>query len=155
MSVASHPRRRLRSELGSLASVLAIPLGLLTVFPYEAIGFIPSPAPKSRAQCAFVSLTVEQERKMLAVARSAWQVGAEGVRGLRTEMSSGELPSTPMGAVLDVRNVRSDSGHLRTDFTPDSLPPSRGAARPSAIVGDPEPSEPSPSFSRDELLKID
>jgi hypothetical protein len=155
MSVAGHPRRRLRSELGSLASVLAIPVGLLMVFPYEAIGFVPSASPKSRAQCAFVSLTAEQERKMLAVARSAWQVGAEGVRGLRTEMAAGELPAAPMGAVLGVRSVRSDSGHLRTDFTPDSLPPSRGAAPPSAIVGDPEPTEPHPAFSRDELLKID
>lgn len=154
MTVVVHPRRRLRYDLCALALVLAIPLGLLLAFPYQAIGFVPREPAAASARCAFVTLTHEQERRILTAARSAWQVGAEAVRGLRVEMSAGELPPAPARAVLSVRDVRAEHDLSHADFEPAALPPSCGAMRPSALEQDANPAAPPPAFARDELLQL-
>ena len=124
------PRRRLRQELVSLALLLAIPVALACTFPYAAIGFRASPEPEESApHCAFVELSAQQERKVLAAARSAWQVDARGVRGMRLELSGGELPPTPMARVLPVR-AEGSAVRRQTGYAPDLLPPSVRAPKP-------------------------
>ena len=148
------PRRSLRQELVSLVLLLVIPVSLALAFPYASIGFMALPAPAEPVpHCAFVELSTKQERAALVAARSAWRVDARSVRGMRLELSGGELPATPMSRVLPTRAAGS-VGLRSTGYAPALLPPAVGAAAPTqlpAIEEDPV----TPAFSREELLKID
>jgi len=148
--------RRLRHELLSLALVAAVPVSLAIVFPYEAVGFrATGPGPRRAAPCAFVSLSAAEERAALAAARTAWQVDAKGVRGLRTDLSSGDLPPAPTRPVISVRRVRA-TGPAVASYLPNALPPTAAASRPAAIPPEAAPVPvPPPAFSREELLRID
>ena len=145
----------LRYEIFSFALVASVPVALAFAFPYEAIGFRAAArggAPS--AVCALVSLDAEEERAALAAARTAWQVDSTGVRGLRTDLSSGDLPPMPVRPVVPVRLARSLS-NADVGYAPNALPPTVGAPPPAGIVADAEPSAAKPAFSKEELLKID
>lgn len=153
-SLRAQPRRRLRHEIISLVLLLVIPVSILLAFPYEAIGFRAAPPRGARSpSCAFISLTADQERAALKVARSAWQVDAKGVKGLRLELSSGDLPSTPIARVLPVRAPQ-EAIRRTVGFAPNLLPPSTGAAAPVKLMSDKELPR-GPVFPRAELLEID
>lgn len=148
------PKRRLRHEIYSLLLMISIPLALAAVFPYEAIGFrvseaTPDPAPS----CAFVTLTADEERQALIAARAAWQVNTEDVRGLRADLSVGELPATPMVRVLQKRVPGGAAAVRATVYEPSVLPPTAAAVAPADLPPDGEGRK-SPAFSRDELLKV-
>lgn len=150
----ARPRRSVRQELVSLALLLAIPVALAIGFPYASIGFRAKPeTAASVPHCAFVELSEKQERAALVAARSAWQVDARGVRGMRLELSGGELPPTPMARVLPTRTADAADRRL-PGYVPNLLPPSVGAVAPVRLSASEE--EPTmPAFSREELLQID
>ena len=153
-AVCARPRRSVRHEVVSLTLLLSIPVSIAFVFPYSSLGFRPSPAPAASVpHCAFVELSEKQEHAALVAARSAWRVDARGVKGMRLELSGGELPPTPMVRVLPTR-VADSAGLRSTGYAPELLPPSVGAASPRQLPAIEE--EPvTPVFSREELLQID
>ncbi len=150
------PLRSLRHEAISLAEVAVIPIAVAMAFPYDAVGFrAEERARDSRPSCAFVTLSEEEERVALAAARTSWQVGAKGIRGLRTDISSGELPPAPMRLVMPER-LQGGTPTAPAEYTPNALPPTVAAPPPAAI--EPEESDDptaKQAFSREELLKID
>jgi len=82
-------------------------------------------------------------------------VDAKGVRGLRTDLSSGDLPPAPTRPVISVRRVRA-TGPAVASYLPNALPPTAAASRPAAIPPEAAPVPvPPPAFSREELLRID
>ena len=150
-----HLKRRLRNEIYSFVLMMAIPSALAIVFPYEAIGFrAVEPPESSAAHCAFVTLTAAEERLALTAARAAWQVNAEGVRGLRADLSVGELQPTPMVRVLGSRTFGETDASRATVYEPSVLPPSVGAPEPTALPMSEEGVRTS-AFTRDDLLRID
>ena len=108
---------------------------------------------ESRPSCSFVVLSEAEERVALAAARTSWQVGAKGVRGLRTDISSGELPPEPIRLVMPTRPKR-DEVFAPVEYTPNALPPSVAAPSP-AVIAPEAAAEQKKAFSREELLKID
>ena len=149
------PLRSLRHEAISLLEVAVIPVAIAFVFPYEAVGFRAEKCvQESRPSFAFVVLSEEEERVALAAARTSWQVGAKGVKGLRTDISSGELPPEPIRLVMPTRPKR-DEVFAPVEYVPNVLPPTVAAPAPAKIA--PEAADPGAkqAFSKEELLKID
>jgi len=150
------PLCSLRHEAISLLEIAVIPVAIAFVFPYEAVGFrAEKRAQESRPSCAFVVLSEEEERVALAAARTSWQVGAKGVKGLRPDISSGELPPVPLRLVMPTRPMR-DTSAAPVEYTPNMLPPTVAAPPPATIAPD-AAADPvaKQAFSKEELLKID
>ena len=148
------PLRSLRHEAISLLEVAVIPVAIAFVFPYEAVGFHADKRnQESGPSCAFVVLSEAEERVALAAARTSWQVGAKGVKGLRTDISSGELPPAPIRLVMPTRPKR-DEVFAPVEYMPNALPPSVAAPAPAKIAPE-AAAEQKKAFSREELLKID
>jgi len=149
-----HSLRSLRHEAILLFEIAVIPVAIAFVFPYEAVGFRAEKREQgSRPSFAFVVLSEEEERVALAAARTSWQVGAKGVRGLRTDISSGELPPAPIRLVMPTRPKR-DEVFAPVEYTPNALPPTVAAPAPAAISPEAAAAQ-KQAFSREELLKID
>jgi len=150
------PLRSLRHEAISLLEIAAIPAAIAFAFPYEAVGFRAEKREQERRpSCAFIGLSEEEERVALAAARTSWQVGAKGVKGLRIDISSGELPPAPVRLVMPTRPRRGTYAEL-AEYAPNVLPPTVAAPPPAAIAPD-AAADPAAkqAFSREELLKID
>ena len=150
------PLRSLRREAISLLEIAIIPAAIAFVFPYDAVGFRAEKREQgSSPSCSFVVLSEEEERVALAAARTSWQVGAKGVKGLRTDISSGELPPAPIRLVMPTRPKRVEV-FAPVEYTPNTLPPTVAAPAPAAIAPEVEPDPDAKRvFSKEELLKID
>ena len=150
------PMRSLRHEVLALFDIAVVPVMIALAFPYEAVGFrAETHKPARRTSCAFVVLSEEEERGALAAARTSWQVGVKGVKGLRTDISSGELPPVPIRPVMPKRLNGGTSAAL-AEYAPNVLPPSVAAPDPETIAPDvADKQEDKRTFSREELLKID
>ena len=148
--------RRLRYEIFSFALVASVPVAIALVFPYEAVGFhAKERAVAPVADCAFVSLDAAAEHEALAAARTAWQVDVKGVRGLRVDLSTGDLPPVPMRPVIRRRLTRAPEAGT-AEYVPNVLPPTVGAAAPGDIAtAADKPAESKQAFSKEDLLKID
>ena len=151
-----HSLRSLKHEAVLLFEIAVIPVAIAFVFPYEAVGFRAEKREhENRPSFAFVVLSEEEERVALAAARTSWQVGAKGVKGLRTDISSGELPPAPIRLVMPTRPKR-DEVFAPVEYTPNALPPTVAAPAPAAIAPEVEPDPDAKRvFSKEELLKID
>ena len=137
-----HSLRSLRHEAILLFEIAVIPIAIAFVFPYEAVGFrAEKREQQKRPSFAFVVLSEEEERVALAAARTSWQVGAKGVKGLRTDISSGELPPAPIRLVMPTRPKR-DEVFAPVEYTPNALPPTVAAPAPAAIAPPPPPPSP-------------
>jgi hypothetical protein len=158
MRVAAYrPRRKIRSEILQLSIAMVIPAIVFDAFPYKALRPVADSAAKDEARpatCAFVSLSPDDERRILAVARSAWHVDAESVRSLRLEMFVDEIPDVALPPVADIsvrkRNVR----NLPLPDRVDSPPTDMRAAEPGALDGNPRDTAASAAFTREELLNL-
>ncbi len=150
------PRRLLRHELYSLASVLAIPIAFLVVFPTEAIAFRPSPDREAEpASCAFVTLSDDEIAQAVSDARAAWRVGTEGVRKLRVDLSVETMPEEPHSTVMsaDEREPVPRATRLHYDAPP--FPPTLAAPRPDRIAQERKSLDDALPFPRADLLKLD
>jgi len=147
-----------RRDALSACIVLVSVCAVVASFPFDAVSFRPpaAGAPRS-AFAAFVSLSAEEEAAAMKAAKSSWNAEAGGVRRLRAELFSSELPDADSEHALDIsdRIVLSAPKPVAPGLSP-YLP---SLAAPSARAIPPEgPGEvggPTPSFSREELLKID
>jgi len=148
--------RSIRQELLTLLTVLTIPVVLLAVFPYEAVGFAPAAhgGPPS-ASASFVRISPKDHAAALRAARSAWQVDADRDRHLRADLSVGELPAEQTAFSLDLKIAPEPTPMRTVEFGRVSYSPSL-AARPLPKISREDKEEPArQAFSREELLKIE
>ena len=152
------PRRSMRIEVGQLVAALAMPVAILHAFPYKALApAAPAAAPagRSRATCAFVSLDAEEERRIMAAAKSSWQVSADGVRRQALEMFVEEIPEAALEPVGDMSiRTRAFRGAPRPD-RPFAPPTDLRAPSPAEIAPDEVEAVPRTAFGRDDLLRLD
>ncbi len=150
------PRRPLRNELLSLLPILAAPLVMGLLFPYEAIGYRePVPARATPPSCVVVELYEDVQAKALELVRSAFSVKSEDFQTMREDLLLAPLPEERPAPILrsSDRRALTPPAHLAYDVVP--LPPSLAAPDPEAQpADDPTATEP-PAFSREELLKLD
>lgn len=155
-SFRARPLRSLRHEALTLLELATVPAAVAFAFPYEAVGFRASrPADAARCTCSFVTLNEKEERSALAAARTSWQVDAKGVRSLRTDLSTGDLPPSPVYPIISERPY---SFHAWSDapYAPNALPPSVAAPPPRAIAPDDDaPAKTKLAFPREEMGRID
>ena len=144
--------RSIGSELLSVATVLAVPLGLAAVFPYGALGFSPARTVTRppRPSAAIVFLDEATVARTLRAARTMSR-NAEGGR-MSVDLLSADLPGTEAAPMM------SAGSRPRTDALPvvgDGIPPflpSRRAAAPVRISV--ETGRDDAPFPRTELLKL-
>ena len=144
--------RSLGSELLSVATVLAVPLGLAAVFPYGVLGFSPvrTVDRPPRPSAAIVFLDEAAVARTLRAAKTMSR-NTEGVR-LSVDLLSADLPGTEAAPMM------SAGSRPRTDALPvvgDGIPPflpSRRAAAPVRISV--ETGRDDAPFPRTELLKL-
>jgi len=142
----------------STAIVLATVGAVAVAFPFDAMSFRPQQSKDARAAfAAFVSLTPAEEAAAMKAAKSAWNAESGGVRHLRAELFSNELPEAenePALGLLDglVRQAPEPVTPGLSPYLPSqAAPPAKAIHAEKADVGD----ESAPTFSRKELLKID
>lgn len=149
------PLLSLRREAVLLLEIAVIPAGIALVFPYEAVGFSARESVRDRSpSCSFVVLSEEEERVALAAARTSWQVGKKGARGLSIDVSSSELPPTPVRRIMPDLPV-SGASAAPAGYVPNSLPPTVAAPAPTALMPDvAEGPSAKRAFSKEEMLSI-
>lgn len=144
-----------RSELASVLTVLAFPLGIALVMPLDAFCFRAARHESASAPvAAFVRLTAEGEARMLRAAKASWQAPSVSVRNQRADIYFPELPAETFTSVMSVKERRRQA---ETPVVECGLPPflpSRQAPPPMPITAEGE-RKPPLQFSREELLKID
>ena len=152
------PRRSLRIEIAQLVATLALPVAIFYSFPYKALSPSTHSVPqsdKTPASCAFVTLDGDEERRIVAAARSAWQVSAESVRRLRLDIFAEEIPEAKLDPVADIsirtRTARS-APFPKRDFSP---PTDYRAPLPEMIERAGGEMAPVEAFTKDELLRLD
>ena len=150
--------KSLRGEFLSVSVVLAAVGAVVMSFPFDAIAFRPmSPSANGQSFAAFVSLDQEEEAAALKAAKSSWNAEAGGVRRLRAELFSSDLPKEKSEFALEFsdRIVRSVPESVAPGLSP--FLPSLAAPPPKAIPVENADAavDPAPVFSREELLKID
>ena len=144
--------KSVRSEMVALAIALALPASVALVLPYSAIWRAPAePVRDAPPFAAFVTLTADEEAQAMSAGRSGEAADAQ-IRP--DDLVLGSLPDdppTPIGRIED--RVR-PSGPRRVAPMPSPYLPTRAAAPPEPIASDP-PSARTPSFSKEELLRLD
>ena len=152
------PRRPLRNEIYSLAGVMAVPLAIMFVFPYRAVGY-KSDADRQRPApgCAIVELTAEEELAAVEATRPSWRMRNEGVRNLVTDLGVEAIPETAPGAVMDIgeRSRLPPAGSVKSDLKP--LPRTFAAPKAERLVQakPADGADAALAFPRKELLNID
>lgn len=144
--------RSVGGELLSVAAVLAVPLGIASVFPYAAFDFAASRpvVPAERRTASIVFLDETAVARVMREARSIPRT--EGDRRAHVDLLSRELPGAddlPKAAIGLRRHP--DAPPVVENGIPPFLP-SRRAAAPVRISVGTEKAE--PPFSRNELLKL-
>ena len=144
--------RSVRSEFLSVAAVLALPIGIASVFPYGAIGFSVS-RPAVSPDVRMASIVFPGEEDVARVIRAARTVsrgkdaGCSYVNLLPSELpGAGESPAVAIGLCR-----KPEDPPIVENGIPPFLP-SRRASAPVRISA--ETAKEKPAFSRDELLKL-
>lgn len=146
--------RRTGDEIVTVLMVLAVPLAIFAVFPYDAVRFRAEMPAKERERpvVAFVTLDQKTETAAERAAKATWR--RDGVsRGLHPDLLSSDLPEEPLTPVLSI-GARSRPSELPVAVCePSPFLPSQRAPAPVRI--EPEAADEPLTFPREELLKID
>lgn len=152
--VFAKPERSLRSEIFSLLAVVLVSLGIISVFPYKAIGHKFKAAENaSKAFASLVFLSEDEEQEAIQRARSAWQTSNANVRGLEIDLSMENLPEFESLTVLENPIVHSRVRKYAS--SPAQIPielPSLAAEAPMKVESSPIISE--KFFSDEDLMKL-
>ena len=144
--------RSVKSELLSVAEVLALPLMVAAAFPFGAIGFSAS----RDAQAAggpTASLVFLDEVSVARVMRAARTMSrSEDDSRAYVDLLPAELPPVGNGPVMAIGSRQSPSALPVVESGVPPFLPSRRAAAPARIPV--EATKVAPAFSRDELLKL-
>ena len=150
--------RSVKSELLSVAEVLALPLMIAVAFPCDAIRFhdasrFPDSRDARSADVPTATIVFLDEASVTRAERAARTVSRHGVGDrVYVDLLSLELPpagNEPMAAVAP-RRISSALPVIENGIPP--FLPSRRAAAPIRISAETMKDE--PAFSRDELLKL-
>ena len=144
--------RSVRSEFLSVAAVLALPIGIASIFPYGALGFsVSRPAVSSDVRMASIVFPGEEDvARLMRAARTVSR--GEGAGRSYVNLLHSELPGageSPPVAIVLCR--KPDDPPVVENGIPPFLP-SRQASAPVRISA--ETVKEKPVFSRDELLKL-
>jgi len=148
--------RSVRQEALSVATVMAVPAALLSVFPFGVFSFKAlSPQTVSKPSAAFVRLTAEEESDALRAAKTSWQADGAAGRDMWTYLPLGELPEdTRNGPILgDGVWIGRQTAAAPVEYGTPAWRPSQAADAPEKIPVIEESPRP-PVFSKEELLKI-
>lgn len=150
----TRPERPLRSELLSLLAVALVPLGIMSVFPYNAIHHSCNRLEKEQVPIvSFVFLTEEKEFEAVQRARSAWQTASAELKGLEIDLSLESLPEIGMSMAMEVPVVHNHS-QLNTSSL-NNMPlvlPSLAEKTPDKVK--PAPVTSDKLFSYEDLMKL-
>lgn len=143
-------------DFSLLVCVLSLPIALVLVFPYEAIGFrAQANAGERAARCAIVTLSEHDETVALESARGAFrQAGGESVRRLRVDMSVGQLPEEALEAIMPERPSRPGGKLGFAAYRSVPMPKSEAAGEPATLPREADGARPV-AFSREEMLAIE
>ena len=147
--------RRMRSEIPSLAAVLALPAVAILAFPWQALTFRPQTSADAKpAFAAFVTLTPEQDAQAM---RRAKTVSAETASAAlpRADLLLGELPDDPPRPVSRIEDRARPDAAPRRAWTPGAWLPSQAAPDPAPIAADAAASESELAFPKAGLLRLD
>lgn len=150
----SKPQRSIKSELFTLLAVSLVPLGIILVFPYKAIGFNFKAKESTFAPFAsLVFLTEAEEIEAIERARNTWQTSSVSAKVAEIDLSLENLPEFENAAVLEnpIIHVRERSAAADLERIDLALP-SIAASAPEKIEASPIESE---KFFKDEdLMKL-
>ncbi len=144
--------RSVGSELLSVAAVLALPIGIASVFPSGAIGFTPSSLAAS-PDVRTASIVFLGEGNVARVIRASRTVSRGGDAGRPSvDLLPLELPGADESptAVIGLRRAPDNPPVVENGIPP--FLPSRRAPAPVRISA--ETAKEKPVFARDELLKL-
>lgn len=150
----TRPEKTIRSELVSLLAVALVPFGIMSVFPFRAVGYsCKDNVQPSKSFASIVFLSEEEEIEAIGRARSAWQTAELGVKGPEIDLSMEILPEIDTTAVLDnpIVHVRNRLSSASLGNVPLKLP-SLAAEAPEKVEIAPIVSE--KFFSDEDLMKL-
>ena len=144
--------RSVRSELLSVAEVLALPLMVAAAFPFGAIGFSASRDAQD-AGGSTASIVFLDEVSVARVMRAARTMSrSEDHSRAYVDLLPAELPPAGNGPAMAIGPRRSPAALPVVEGGIPPFLPSRRAAAPARIPV--EATKDAPAFSRDELLKL-
>ena len=144
--------RSVSSELLSVAAVLALPIGIASVFPFAAIGFSAS-RPVVSPDVRTASIVFLGEADVARVIRAARTVSRSEAAGCSyVNLLPAELPGVDESppAAIGLRRRPDDPPVVENGIPP--FLPSRQASAPVRIPA--ETAKEKPVFTRNELLKL-
>ena len=144
--------RSVGSELLSVVAVLALPIGIASVFPYGAVGFSAS-RPVASPDRRTASIVFPNEEDVARVMRAARTVPrGEGAGRIPVNLLPSELPGADESPTVEIglRRNTEDLPVIENGIPP--FLPSRRASAPVRIPA--ETVKEKPVFTRDELLKL-
>lgn len=147
--------KSLGSEMASVLTVLAVPVGIASVFPYGVFAFRATACPRVvKPAAAFVRLTPDEESRAMRAAKTSWQGDGSSARNARADIFFSELPAETLPMVLPEKERRRTFEMPVVGCGQSPFLPSLRAAPPARVLPAERQEEPLP-FPRDELLKID
>lgn len=148
-------RRSIGSELLRMGTVMAVPLAVAAVFPYDALSFRVNPeSGPASAFVTMVKLDAAAERNAIRQAKSSLRGESARLRRLQADLSFGELPEEPPRPVLAKPEGLCVPVLSPMPFGVPSYRPSEAAGRP-LVIAVPKVTPVPPTFPREEMLKID
>lgn len=145
--------RSVRSEMATLATVMAVPLAVLLAFPFDAVGFRAAAVETAHPFAAFVTLTEAQEETAVKAAKTSW-IGVSGdyVNSPRADLPFGVLPDSKSAPVLRLSDRPFIGMPAPAPTGPVSYLPSLAAPPPARLPNDPRTDE--QPFTRAELMHL-
>ena len=149
--------REIRGNLLSVAVVFTAVAAVAVVFPFDAVTFSPAKAKDGKgAFAAFVTLSHKEEVAAMKAAKSSWNAEAGGVRRIRAELFSVDLPESESEPSLRLEDRF--SGFAPSVVAPGLMPyqPSMAAPAPTKIphAKSDDEGKSAATFSREEMLEI-
>lgn len=150
----ARPERSIKSEMLSLLAVLLVPMGIMSVFPYNAIGHrFMRVNQQSHAFASLVFLDDAQEGEAIQRARSAWQTSNANEKGFEIDLSMESLPELGNPTVLETPIIHSQPRQF------DSALENVLLILPSLAAKEPEKVEASPVvtekyFTEEDLMNL-
>lgn len=148
------PERSFRSEFLSFLAAMLVPFGIMSVFPYKAVGHKFSSreeSPKSFASLVFLS--EEEESDAIRRARSTWQTSSPNEKGVQIDLSLESLPELDTSVTIEnpIIHINSRAFSSTLKDVPIVLP-SLAAEAPKKVKLPPAESE--KFFDYDDLMKL-
>ena len=144
------PKRRMTSEIYSLALILWLPVAVALVFPFGAIGFSASDGSAvRRGSCRFVELTAAESAAAIETARSALKTAGGGVRGLYADLSVDAVPVDQISGVAS-SEMLPPKDPAPVPYSGFPLPPTLSAVKAPRI--EPDGSGDGSVFGRNDML---